>query len=465
MLPQPASSLATGGTVTVNGGATVNGGIGGFGGPGMSGAVGPDGDSAAGITGANLTVVNAGGNIGGGLNSNGTRANAVTFTGGANVYETWNGASLSGNVVDMTNNGTFRVGGPASYLLGVGDLTAVGGSGQYQGFKHLEKVGDGTWILDGSTTVIEDIIVKSGHLQVNASLGSVAQTTVNAGTKLDGIGVLGAVDVKAGGMIWGGDVGPGTSLTVASLAMQSGAIYLTWLTPSQSTSINVTGTASIGGAKVQAYFFGGSYAETRYTVMKAGSISGAFDPAVITLGLPSGFKTSLPAMDATRTEVYLDLALNILPPSTNGLNRNQTNVATAITNFFNAGNSIPIAFGNLTPNGLTQVSGELGTGSQQTAFQAMNLFMGLISDPFSAGRGVVNNGPTGYADDSESMAYAGRAKSKNPNDAFAAFTKGAALLCSRSAGTCGPRATAVRRPPTAMLLSVRTTRAAASTVV
>jgi uncharacterized protein with beta-barrel porin domain len=53
----------------------------------------------------------------------------------------------------------------------------------------------------------------------------------------------------------------------------------------------------------------------------------------------------------------------------------------------------------------------------------MNLFMGLMTDPFSAGRGVVNNGPTAFADDSESMAYAGRAKSKSPSDAFAAYTK------------------------------------------
>ena len=40
-------------------------------------------------------------------------------------------------------------------------------------------------------------------------------------------------------------------------------------------------------------------------------------------------------------------------------------------------------FGALTPAGLTQASGETATGSQQTTFDAMNLFMGVMTDPFA----------------------------------------------------------------------------------
>jgi hypothetical protein len=68
-----------------------------------------------------------------------------------------------------------------------------------------------------------------------------------------------------------------------------------------------------------------------------------------------------------------------------GLNVNQQNVANALTNFFNATGGIPMVFGGLTPAGLTQVSGELATGSQQATFDAMNLFMGLLTDPSIAG--------------------------------------------------------------------------------
>ena len=58
-----------------------------------------------------------------------------------------------------------------------------------------------------------------------------------------------------------------------------------------------------------------------------------------------------------------------------------------MTNFFNTNGGIPVVFGALTPAGLTQVSGETATGSQQTTFDAMNQFMGVMTDPFIAGRG------------------------------------------------------------------------------
>src|SRR6202041_2219673 len=57
--------------------------------------------------------------------------------------------------------------------------------------------------------------------------------------------------------------------------------------------------------------------------------------------------------------------------------------------------------GGLTSAGLSQISGEAATGSQQTTFDAMSLFMGLMTDPFVAGRGdgfgASGGAPTGYA--------------------------------------------------------------------
>jgi saccharopine dehydrogenase-like NADP-dependent oxidoreductase len=54
---------------------------------------------------------------------------------------------------------------------------------------------------------------------------------------------------------------------------------------------------------------------------------------------------------------------------------------------FNTSGGIPLVFGALSPAGLTQASGEAATGTQQTTFAAMNLFLGLLTDPFVAGRG------------------------------------------------------------------------------
>ena len=46
---------------------------------------------------------------------------------------------------------------------------------------------------------------------------------------------------------------------------------------------------------------------------------------------------------------------------------------------------------------MTQVSGETATGSQQATFDAMNLFLGLMTDPFVAGRGDGFGGNAGAA--------------------------------------------------------------------
>jgi hypothetical protein len=74
-----------------------------------------------------------------------------------------------------------------------------------------------------------------------------------------------------------------------------------------------------------------------------------------------------------------------------------------------------LAFGALSPQGLTQVSGELGTGTQQATFNAMNLFMGVMTDPFMAGRGGDGASfiPTAYADDTTALGYAANGKARS----------------------------------------------------
>jgi hypothetical protein len=109
-----------------------------------------------------------------------------------------------------------------------------------------------------------------------------------------------------------------------------------------------------------------------------------------------------------------------------------------------------VVFGHADADaGLTQASGELATGSQQTTFDAMNLFMGVMTDPFVAGRG---DGPS---------AAAVPAAMPMTASAYAAKAQAERCLCrdlsprrrrrrSSSAGACGRRASAARRPPTAM---------------
>ena len=81
------------------------------------------------------------------------------------------------------------------------------------------------------------------------------------------------------------------------------------------------------------------------------------------------------------------------------LNINQQNVANALNNFFNAGGALPAGFlpvfnltgGNLQ-NALTQLSGEANVDGQAVTFQQMTQFLGLMLDPFVAGRNGVGGG-------------------------------------------------------------------------
>jgi len=75
-------------------------------------------------------------------------------------------------------------------------------------------------------------------------------------------------------------------------------------------------------------------------------------------------------------------------------------------------------FGALTPAGLSQVSGETATGTQQTTFNAMTQFMGVMTDPFIDGRG---NG--GAPQGSGASGYAATPDTGAARNAFAMFNK------------------------------------------
>jgi len=187
-------------------------------------------------------------------------------------------------------------------------------------------------------------------------------------------------------------------------------------TPANADRVNVTGTATLGGALVNASFAPGTYVSRQYTIVNAtGGVIGTFSPQVTT-NLPSTFTTSL-SYDATNA--YLDLVLNFTLPAQAQLNANQANVGNALTDFFYRTGGIPLEFAALSAQGLTQVSGELGSGAQQTTFDAMIQFMGVMTDPFTAGRDQSASGSAiPFAD--EALAYAAK---RRPSDALAAITR------------------------------------------
>ncbi len=337
----------------------------------------------------------------------------------------------SGGTIDfstLTSTGTTAGSIEGAGLFKLGSKTLDVGSNNLDGMVSgiiegnggtLIKTGTGTLRLTGtSNSYTGATMVNGGTLRVDGSIATSSDVTVNNNARLSGSGTVSNTTINNGGTLAAGNGTPGSSLNVAgSLALQSGAFYMVQLNPTTSSFTSVTGKAELGGATVKASYANGSYVAKQYTILTAGSIVGTFG-AVVDTNTPSNFHSTL-SYDATHA--YINLTLNFAPPGGN-LNGNQNAVGNAVINSFNSNGGISLVYSGLTPNGLTQASGEIATGSQQSTFNAMSQFMGVMTDPFAPGRSNGVNAPA-YANEDAASAYAssGKPRSRSERDAYAAI--------------------------------------------
>jgi uncharacterized protein with beta-barrel porin domain len=118
---------------------------------------------------------------------------------------------------------------------------------------------------------------------------------------------------------------------------------------------------------------------------------------------------------------------------TPGLNANQIALGNALngaTQTAGLGGAVFNLLLNTSASGynlaLNQLSGEAATGTQQATFDAMNIFMGTMLDPFNRGTtSTPGGGASGYAAEDGARAYAadGHKRSTAERDAYAMFTK------------------------------------------
>lgn len=339
-----------------------------------------------------------------------TLTGANTYTGGTTVLagtlQIGDGGTSGSILGDVTNNATLAFNRSDSTVFS----GAISGSGQ------VIKRGSNNLSLTGTSSYTGATTVEAGTLSVNGSIAASSLTTVNAGAALGGNGTVGTTLINGGALAPGNSIG--TLNVSGNLTFSAASSYMVEVSPSSADRVNVSGTATLGGATVNASFASGGYVERQYTIVSAtGGVVGTFGTLVNT-NLPSGFRSSL-GYDANNA--YLNLVLDYTPsPGINsGLNRNQTEVANALSGYFARTGNIPIVFGALTPAGLSIASGETATGAQQSTFNAMTQFMGVLTDPSSNGRGARDAapGPLGYAE---------RTSSGLASDAYAMITKSAA---------------------------------------
>ncbi|MBR1232642.1 autotransporter domain-containing protein [Bradyrhizobium sp. AUGA SZCCT0182] len=362
-------------------------------------------------TGGSTAVTNTG-------SITGTNGTAVVLGGANNSFlMSGAGASLTGNAIGG-GTGTFRFGGNADNSFNVSKILG--------GWTLLDKTGTSNWTLTGTSSYAGAVTVNGGTMSVNGNMSSASTFTVNAGGTLGGSGIVGDTIVNAGGTLAPGN-SIGTLSVSGSLTMAAASTYLVQISGTDSDKTNVTGTATLAG-KVTVDPLTRVATTTTYKILTAGTVSGTFSSAGFLAA--NSFATNA-RLSYVGNDVLLTVDPGLLSPNLPaGATINQKNVAGAIDNALNAGAAMPAGFNALFAlagtglgNALTQVSGETATGSQHTTFNAMNLFLGLITDPFIAGRGDPISGggnPNAYAEEG-SLAYAAKRK---PADALAAiYTK------------------------------------------
>jgi autotransporter-associated beta strand protein len=381
-------------TLTNNAGATISGGNIGI-------------DTPAGGS----TVFNAG-------TIKGQTVAAIQFGGSGNTLTLAPGSVISGNVFGAGAD-TLQLGGSGT---GSFDVSALGPAAQYQGFGTFNKIDSSIWTLTGTSTFAGPVNVNAGTLLVNGNMSSASAMTVNAGATLGGNGTVGNTTINGGILSPGNSIG---TLTVqGNLAFTTASTYMVEISATGADRTNVTGTATLAGT-VQVTSPTNSFRfNSPYTILTSAGLSGTQFNA-LTFAAPTGTAGSL-IYSGNTVLLNLTSGLGQLP----GLNINQHNVATGLDNGFNTGASsvgLGAIFADNIPQNLTQASGETATGSQQTTFDAMNLFMGVMTDPFISGRGdgaSAAAGATPFAEeDGSASAYAAgsRPRTTNERDAYAAI--------------------------------------------
>ena len=257
----------------------------------------------------------------------------------------------------------------------------------------LVKNGTGTFTFGGTMTTSGLTQVNAGTLQVDGSIGGMGGVSVASGGTLAGAGTVSGLTVASGGFVAPGSGGIGTLNVTGNATLSAGSTTVIEVSAASTDKLAISGTASLaGGLRLVTVGTGFSFG-TSYTILSAaGGLTGTFNPVNIVGSFGPGIGTNL---SYTGTDAILSLSANaLLPLLPIGIATNPRNVATAIDRAVGGGADASAFFGlyalgtSAMPGALSALSGEVATGTQQTAFNAAGLFLSMMLDPMTGARGA-----------------------------------------------------------------------------
>ncbi|MDW5441356.1 autotransporter-associated beta strand repeat-containing protein, partial [Polaromonas sp. SM01] len=225
-----------------------------------------------------------------------------------------NSSSLQGNIVNNAN---------VSF-----DQSAAGTyAGVMSGTGALNKIGSGTLTLSGINSYSGATSINAGTLTVTGAMANSA-VSVNSGATLSGNGTVGSTTIAAGGVL-----SPGNPL--GTLSVKGNATFATGSTyrveanaAGNADRVNVSGSATINGGKVDVQAGAGTYAvNTIYTVLNAAAgRTGTF------AGVTSNLAFLTPTLGYDANNVFLSLTRNDVTYKAIAATPNQGSTAGALQN-------------------------------------------------------------------------------------------------------------------------------------
>ncbi|OAF20068.1 autotransporter outer membrane beta-barrel domain-containing protein [Bradyrhizobium neotropicale] len=217
----------------------------------------------------------------------------------------------------------------------------------------------------------------------------------------------------------------GTLTVSGNLTFSAGSFYRVEVSATAADRTNVSGTATLTGATVQAVALPGSFRSQTCTILNATgglgrtqfaglSVTGSFSPA----------RNPHLTYDLNNVYLVLDPGTIVLPAGTGA---NQISVAGGINKAVEGGAAPPSGFdaplnmgGAQLNRGLSQVSGQPGAAGTQAAFSATQQFVNML-DPLGGGGSDGERG--GTSGDGGTLGYASTAPSDaRVREAYAAVT-------------------------------------------